>query len=158
MGTLRAVTLFDVLPDAQQFLTWPALHLACASGCLFLWANGKYVCHVCLACAVNDLEQANLQLAQDRSDVDVALGLHCTMDGLGIALGLSFEEKRSMIKSVNSVVAEAYNNLPDFLILFLEYSQERVAINGNLNSDNQKHMAELSRSIEASSSSKAVYQ
>jgi hypothetical protein len=46
MGTLLAVTLFDVLPDAKQFLTWPALLLACASGYLLLWAIGKYVYHL----------------------------------------------------------------------------------------------------------------
>ena len=72
--------------------------------------------------------------------------------------GLSVEAKRKMIRSVDSAVAKAYNNLPDFLILFLEYPQDRVAINGNLNADNQKHLEELSRSIEASSSSKSVYQ
>jgi hypothetical protein len=55
----------------------------------------------------------------------------------------------SWFKSVNAVVAKAYNNLSDFLILFLEYSQDRVAINGNLNADDQKHIEELSRSIEA---------
>jgi len=27
MGTLLAVTLFDVLPDAKQFLTWPTFFL-----------------------------------------------------------------------------------------------------------------------------------
>jgi hypothetical protein len=62
-----------------------------------------------------------------------------------------------MIKSINAAVAKAYYNLPGFLILLQEYPQDRVAINGNLNADNQKHMEELSRSIEASSSSKAVY-
>jgi len=71
--------------------------------------------------------------------------------------GLSVEAKRKMIKSINTAVAKAYNNLPGFLILLQEYPQDRVAINGNLNADNQKHLEELSRSIEASSSSKAVY-
>lgn len=87
MGTLLAVTLFDVLPDAKQFLTWPALLLACASGYLLLWAIGKYVYHVCPACAVNDLEQANPHLARTAMMLMVALGLHCTMDGLGVAFG-----------------------------------------------------------------------
>jgi hypothetical protein len=53
MGTLLAVTLFDVLPDAQQFLTWPSLLLVCATAMMLM----------------------------------VALGLHCAMDGFGIALG-----------------------------------------------------------------------
>jgi zinc transporter ZupT len=87
MGTLLAVTLFDVLPDAKQFLTWPTLLLACASGYLLLWIVGKYVYHVCPACAVNDLERASPQLAQTAMMLMVALGLHCTMDGLGIAFG-----------------------------------------------------------------------
>jgi zinc transporter ZupT len=87
MGTLLAVTLFDVLPDAKQFLKWPTLLLACASGYLLLWMVGKYVYHVCPACAVNDLEQANPQLEQTAVMLMVALGLHCTMDGLGIAFG-----------------------------------------------------------------------
>ena len=43
MGTLLAVTLFDVLPDAKQFLAWPTLLLAIASGYLLLWIIGKYV-------------------------------------------------------------------------------------------------------------------
>ena len=87
MGTLLAVTLFDVLPDAKQFLTWPTLLLAGASGYLLLWAVGKYVYHVCPACAVDDLEQANPQLAETAMMLMVALGLHCIMDGLGIAFG-----------------------------------------------------------------------
>jgi zinc transporter ZupT len=41
----------------------------------------------CPACAVNDLEQANPQLAKTAMMLMVALGLHCTMDGLGIAFG-----------------------------------------------------------------------
>jgi zinc transporter ZupT len=76
-----------VLPDAKQFLTWPALLFACASGYLLLWIVGKYVYHVCPACAVNDLEEVNPQLAQTAMMLMVALGLHCTMDGLGIAFG-----------------------------------------------------------------------
>jgi ZIP family zinc transporter len=87
MGTLLAITLFDVLPDAKQFLTWPTLFLACASGYLLLWIVGKYVYHVCPACAANDLAQANPQLAQTATMLMVALGLHCTMDGLGIVFG-----------------------------------------------------------------------
>ena len=87
MGTLLAVTLFDVFPDAKQFLTWPTLLVASASGYFLLWIVGKYVYHICPACAVNDLEQANPQLAQTATMLMVALGLHCTMDGLGIVFG-----------------------------------------------------------------------
>ena len=71
--------------------------------------------------------------------------------------GLSVEAKRKMMKSINAGVAKAYNNLPEFLILLQEYPQDRVAINGNLNADNQEYFEELSRPIEASPTLKAVY-
>jgi ZIP family zinc transporter len=88
MGTLLAVTLFDVLPAAKQFLGWSTLLLACASGYLLLWIVGKYVYHVCPACAVNEFnEQAGQELAKTALMLMIALGLHCTMDGLGIVFG-----------------------------------------------------------------------
>lgn len=86
MGTLLAVTLFDVLPEARQSLPWPALIVACASGYLLLWAVGKYVYHICPACAIHDLEEASPQLAKTAGLLMAALGLHCIMDGLGIVL------------------------------------------------------------------------
>jgi len=87
MGTLLAVTLFDVLPEARQSLPWPALIVACASGYLLLWAVGKYVYHICPACAIHDLEEASPQLGKTAGLLMAALGLHCIMDGLGIVLG-----------------------------------------------------------------------
>jgi zinc transporter ZupT len=60
--------------------------LACASGYVLLWVIGKYIYHVCPACAVNGLnEQTGKEL--DCDDVMVALAIHCTMDGLGIVFG-----------------------------------------------------------------------
>jgi hypothetical protein len=35
---------------------------------------------------------------------------------------------------------EAYNNLPEFIIFIHEHPLELVAVNGNLNSDNQKRV------------------
>jgi zinc transporter ZupT len=88
MGTLLAVTTFDVLPDAKQFLGWPTLFLACASGYLLLWVTGKYIYHVCPACAVNELnEDTGRELAKTATMMMVALGIHCTMDGLGVVFG-----------------------------------------------------------------------
>jgi hypothetical protein len=59
--------------------------------------------------------------------------------------GLAVETKRTMIKVINAAVAKAYDNLPDFLILLLEYTQDRVAINGNLNTDNPELLEELQK-------------
>lgn len=115
MGTLLAVTLFDVLPDAKQFLTWPALLLACASGYLLLWAIGKYVYHVCPACAVSDLEHANPQLAQTATMLMVALGLHCIMDGCGIAFGDSLLGR----PDIGLVTGISVHKIPEGLALIL---------------------------------------
>lgn len=115
MGTLLAVTLFDVLPDAKQFLAWPTLLLAIASGYLLLWIIGKYVYHVCPACAVHDLEQANPQLAQTAMMLMVALGLHCTMDGLGIAFGDNLLGR----PDVGLVAGISVHKIPEGLALIL---------------------------------------
>ncbi|HTW44406.1 MAG TPA: hypothetical protein VMD58_02580 [Acidobacteriaceae bacterium] len=64
-----------------------------------------------------------------------------------VPAGLPVEAKRKFIKNVNAAVAKAYNNLPGLLILFQEHPQDRVAINGNLASDDQKHLEGLSRSF-----------
>ncbi|HEY6270562.1 MAG TPA: hypothetical protein VIX19_01060 [Terriglobales bacterium] len=69
---------------------------------------------------------------------------------------LPVEKKRKLIKSVDAAVAKAYNNLPGLLILFVEYPQNRVGLDGNLASDDQKHLEGLRRSFEASSRSKTA--
>jgi hypothetical protein len=45
-----------------------------------------------------------------------------------------------MMKGVNAAVAEAYHNLPDFMIFLQEYSLDLVAHNGNLHSDNPERV------------------
>jgi len=56
--------------------------------------------------------------------------------------GISVEAKRKMMKGINAAVAEAYNDLPDFMIFMQEYPLELVAHNGNLHSDNLKRVDE----------------
>jgi phenylpyruvate tautomerase PptA (4-oxalocrotonate tautomerase family) len=68
---------------------------------------------------------------------------------------LPAQAKRKLVKSINATVARAYNN-PSLLILFQEYAQDRVGLNGNLASDDKEHMEELRRSQEANSSSKVA--
>jgi zinc transporter, ZIP family len=88
MGVLLAVTIFDVLPDAKQFLVWPVLLLATSSGYLLLWAIGRYVYHVCPACAVNSLkEPTGPDPTKIATMMLIAGSIHCAMDGLGIVFG-----------------------------------------------------------------------
>ena len=56
--------------------------------------------------------------------------------------GISVEAKRKMMKGINAAVAEAYNDLPDFMIFMQEYPLELVAHNGNLHSDNRQRVEE----------------
>ena len=49
IGVLLAVNILEVLPDAKQFLGWPVLPRACASGYFLLRLTGKYVYHICPA-------------------------------------------------------------------------------------------------------------
>ena len=56
--------------------------------------------------------------------------------------GASVESKRKMVKGINAAVAEAYNNLPEFIIFIQEHPLELVAVNGNLHSDNRERVEE----------------
>jgi hypothetical protein len=56
--------------------------------------------------------------------------------------GVAVEAKRKMLQGINAAVAEAYDNLPDFMIFMHEYPLDRVAHNGNLHSDNQQRVDE----------------
>jgi phenylpyruvate tautomerase PptA (4-oxalocrotonate tautomerase family) len=56
--------------------------------------------------------------------------------------GASVESKREMVKGINAAVAEAYNNLPEFIIFIQEHPLELVALNGNLHADNRERVEE----------------
>lgn len=88
MGTLLAVTLFDILPDAKALLAWPAFLLAGASGYLLFWLLGKYVYHICPACSIGAFDQATTErLGQTVLLLMIALGIHSAMDGLAVVVG-----------------------------------------------------------------------
>jgi phenylpyruvate tautomerase PptA (4-oxalocrotonate tautomerase family) len=59
--------------------------------------------------------------------------------------GVSVESKRKMVKGINAAVAEAYSNLPSFMIFIQEYPLELVALDGNLHSDNQQRVEEQNK-------------
>jgi phenylpyruvate tautomerase PptA (4-oxalocrotonate tautomerase family) len=56
--------------------------------------------------------------------------------------GVSLELKRKMVKGINAAVAEAYDNLPAFIIFIQEHPLELVAVDGNLHSDSEKRVEE----------------
>jgi len=87
-GTLLATSLFDIVPEALSFLAWPLILVALASGYFLFFFVSRWIFHVCPACAASHFdEQTASKLGQIAFLLVVAFGVHCTMDGLAIALG-----------------------------------------------------------------------
>jgi zinc transporter ZupT len=116
MGTLLAVTVFDVLPDAKELLTWPEFLLAGLSGYLLFWAVGKYIYHICPACTVGAFDQATMErLSQTALLLMVALGLHSAMDGIAVVVG----DEITGHPNLALLLAVSFHKLPEGLALAL---------------------------------------
>ncbi len=116
MGALLAVTVFDVLPDAKDLLTWPEFLIALASGYALFWAVGKYVYHLCPACAVGAFDQATTErLGQSVLLLMIALGLHSAMDGIAVVVGDTITGRPNPAL----LFAVSFHKLPEGLALAL---------------------------------------
>ena len=116
MGALLAVTLFDVLPDAKELLSWPVFLLAGASGYALFWALGKYVYHICPACSVGAFDRATTErLGQTVVLLMVALGLHSAMDGVAVVVG----DRIVGHPNLALLFAVSFHKLPEGLALAL---------------------------------------
>ena len=116
MGALLAVTLFDVLPDAKDLLTWPEFLLAGASGYALFWAIGKYVYYLCPACAIGAFDQATTErLSQSVLLLMIALGLHSAMDGVAVVVG----DRITGRPNFALLFAVSFHKLPEGLALAL---------------------------------------
>ena len=93
-GTLFATTLFNIIPEALSQLSWLPLLGGLASGYLLFFLISRYVFHVCPACAASHFDE---QLASAFRSIAfllvIALGIHCVMDGIAMALGGGLEER-----------------------------------------------------------------
>jgi zinc transporter, ZIP family len=88
LGALLAVTLFDILPDANEFLTLPVFIVAVGSGCVAFWLMAKYIGPICPACALSSHRAApTARIAGTVVLLIVALGLHSFMDGAAVVIG-----------------------------------------------------------------------
>ncbi len=116
MGALLAVTVFDVLPDAKDLLTWPEFLLAATSGYALFWAIGKYIYHLCPACAVGAFDQATTErLGQSVMLLMIALGLHSAMDGIAVVVGDEITGR----PNAALLFAVSFHKLPEGLALAL---------------------------------------
>jgi zinc transporter ZupT len=87
-GTLLGVTLFAILPEAVEDLSWWQLLLALASGYAVFAIISRYIFHVCPACAASHFDEATTHhFSEIASAMMLALAIHCTVDGLGISAG-----------------------------------------------------------------------
>ena len=87
-GTLLGVTLFAILPESLPALHWWGILLALASGYLLFAILTKYVYHVCPACAASHFDEATThRFSEIAAAMMIALGIHCTADGIALAAG-----------------------------------------------------------------------
>lgn len=116
MGALLAVTLLDVLPDAKSLLSWPAFLLAGASGYALFWAVGRYVYHLCPACAVGAFDQATTErLGQTAVLLMLAMSIHSAMDGVAVVVG----DEVAGHPNIALLLAVSFHKFPEGLALAL---------------------------------------
>jgi len=93
-GTLLATTLLHIVPEAAATVSLLAILLALASGYLLFYLISRFFFHVCPACAASHFDE---QMASAFRSIAVllviALGIHCMMDGIAIALGNELRER-----------------------------------------------------------------
>ena len=88
-GTLLGVAVFGIVPECLEALRWWQFLLAGASGYFLFAFITKYIYHVCPACAASHFDEATThRLAEFATAMMIALGIHCTVDGLALAAGL----------------------------------------------------------------------
>jgi zinc transporter ZupT len=91
-GTLLGVALCGIAPECWDELRWWFLPAA-ASGYLLFAIITRYIYHVCPACAASHFDEATThRLAEFATAMMIALGIHCTVDGLALAAGLEESE------------------------------------------------------------------
>jgi zinc transporter ZupT len=87
-GTLLGVAVFAIGPECFEVLRWWQILLAAATGYALFALISKYVFHVCPACAASHFDEATTHhFAEIAIPMMVALAIHCTVDGVALAVG-----------------------------------------------------------------------
>lgn len=93
-GTLFATTFFHIIPEAFASLPFLAILLALASGYLLFYLVSRFLFHICPACAASHFDEQVISAFKNVALLLViALGIHCIMDGVAIALGKELAER-----------------------------------------------------------------
>lgn len=90
-GALLATTFGNIIPEALPHSSSLAVFIALASGYFLFFIIGKYVFHVCPACAASHFDDhSGEEFRQIAVMLGIAFGIHSIMDGIAIALGDEF--------------------------------------------------------------------
>jgi zinc and cadmium transporter len=120
-GTLLGVTLFAILPECFEALSWWGLVLALGSGYALFFLITKYVFHVCPACAASHFDEATThRFAEIAAAMMLALAIHCTVDGLAIAAGHEAHAANApggRVLAFSLVLAVCVHKIPEGLAL-----------------------------------------
>ena len=115
-GSLLGVTVFAILPETLQGLNWWQLLLGLASGYAVFAVVSKYIFHVCPACAASHFDEATThRFSEIASAMMLALGIHCTVDGLAMAAG--GDKSTSHATGFTIILAVCVHKVPEGLAL-----------------------------------------
>lgn len=81
-GSLLYVALFEIVPETIGMMEWAGALAAFASGYALFCLIGRYVYHICPACAATHKEERFLAVG---ALMALAISIHSTMDGISIA-------------------------------------------------------------------------
>jgi zinc transporter ZupT len=115
-GPLRGVTLFLIIPESFETLSFLSLITALASGYAVFFIVSRYVFHVCPACAASHFDEAATHhFSEIAAAMILALGLHSTLDGLALSWGIEAEMAGDVDFSM--LAAICIHKLPEGLAL-----------------------------------------
>lgn len=115
-GTLLGVTLFSIIPECYESLLWWQFLATLGSGYFVFSLISRYVFHVCPACAASHFDEATThRFGEIAAVMIIALGLHSTMDGLALAVGI--EAGMSSGLDASMLLAICVHKVPEGLAL-----------------------------------------
>jgi zinc transporter ZupT len=102
-GTLLGVAVCGIAPECLESLPWWQFLLGVGSGYFLFAVVTRYIFHICPACAASHFDEVTTHhLAEFALAMMVALAIHCTVDGLALAVG--HEESTAVDLSVTFAI------------------------------------------------------
>jgi len=113
-GTLLGVAVCGIGPECLEALNWWQFLLGVGSGYLLFALVSHYIFHICPACAASHFDEATThRLAEFALAMMIALAIHCTVDGLALAVG----HKESEAVDLSVTFAICVHKFPEGLAL-----------------------------------------